>query len=172
MPGIWSKCQVIYLRCLLDNNLIQSGFVTAKNKLLPRLSQKNFTKPPIPRAELDSLDNGVDLLIKIKNILKVEKYYIAVDAMCIIQQLHRAARDGPEIFPPFVSNRLKRILQKIVLDRLIFVKSAKNVADLGTKPIVLEKMSENWFKGPSFIRKNWNLNMRVPSSKIFEKKTF
>ena len=117
--------------------MIQSGFVTAKNKLLPRLSQKSLERPPIPRAELDSLDNGVELLLKIKNILKVDNYYIAVDAMCIIQQLFRACKDGPEIFPPFVCNRLRRILQKIDLKRIIFVRSGENFADLGTKPMLL-----------------------------------
>ena len=32
-------------------------------------SQKNFARPPMPRAELDALDNGVDLLFKL--VLKI-----------------------------------------------------------------------------------------------------
>ena len=95
--------------------------------------------------------------------LKFSEFVHFLDSR-IVQDMIRKDSYG---FGTYAGLRVAEIQQKTDVDNWFHIESAENVADLGTKPIVLEKMSENWFKGPNFIRENWNLNMRIPSSKNF-----
>ena len=155
--GIHAKSIVIYARALLDDGSIVIGLVTAKSRLNQKRIRKTEDATNVPNYELDSLNDGCDLLEKIKEILKIYEYYIAIDANVVLQQIQKAKLNGCGIFKKFTANRIRNILSKVDPDFILYINTASNPADLGSKPLLAEKQQDLWFYGSPIFRKKWDL---------------
>ena len=87
-------------------------------------------------------------------MLIIYEYYIAIDANVVLQQIHKAKLNGCGIFKKFTANRIRNILSKVDPDFILYINTASNPVDLGSKPLLAEKQQDVWFYGSPIFRKN------------------
>lgn len=80
-----------------------------------------------------------------------------MDANVVLQQIHKAKINGCGIFKKFTANRRRNILSKIDPDLILYINTASNPADLGSKPLLAEKQQDLWFYGAPIFRKTRKL---------------
>ena len=74
------------------------------------------------------------------------------------------------LYKQFVVNRVSKILEKEYI-KWYYVPTKQNPADIGSRGSLLNKISDIWWKGPSWIavNKKWPDQPSLSESKEFEK---
>jgi hypothetical protein len=152
------------------NGKIYVKFVAAKSRVAP---VKN--KLTIPRLELLSIVLATELLEKLKNAWNIcsnENVIVFNDSQVAISWLQR---DENEL-KMFVANRVKLIKTRLNVEKIFYVTSEDNIADLATRKCKYSDfIASRWFSGPEFLLTKelnlkeikFNSDLEVKRTKLF-----
>ena len=128
------------------------------------ISKKNLT---IPRLELVSAHMASNLIGNVKAALKschVRSISGWTDSTVVLHCLNRQG-----LYKQFAVNRVSKILEKGYI-KWYYVPIKQNPADIGSRGILLSKILDIWWEGPSWIAENkWSHQPTLSESKESEK---
>ena len=159
-----AMCTAAYLRWSLSNGSFESCLWAAKTRVTPLL------KDTIPRSEMKScvMSTRLGKDIKENGGLEVSKTTYILDSSCTLALLKKDSGALKE----FMGNKVSEVLQTATPDQFFHVKSADNIADLGTRmdatPADADLGSE-WQCGPSWLKldfKDWPVSQDTSSAEI------
>ena len=139
-----------------DNNIVTSCGVVHQRSVTNQalfvgkscISKKNLT---IPRLELVSAHMASNLLGNVKAALKschVRSISGWTDSTVVLHCLNRQG-----LYKQFAVNRVSKILEKGYI-KWYYVPIKQNPADIGSRGILLSKILDIWWEGPSWIAEN------------------
>lgn len=136
---------VIYARWL-EGGVYKSNIVCSKTKVAPL---KGLT---IPKLELEAAVLLAKMVARVckQNQLSTDAVICFTDAKVVLSWLNKP----PEKWNPFVSNRVRKIIDLIPNTKWFYVGTKENPADLATRGISADLFSEVesvWLEGPTFL---------------------
>ncbi|CAH4020416.1 unnamed protein product [Pieris brassicae] len=138
-----NKAYAAVIYCRINNKV---SLVAAKTKLVPVKG-----KISIPRGELCGAVLLTKLFNKVKACLGYNKIkcYGWTDSMVTLGWI----QGQPEKWKPFVSNRVKQIVQDMPSNTWRYVKSEENPADCASRGISVKQLEMHslWWNGPSWL---------------------
>ena len=143
-----AMCAVVYIRWNLKEGGVHTCLVTAKTRVTP------LKRMTIPRIELQAAVIGIRLCKTVQESIRLEfqePIYIS-DSKCTLATL---AKDSV-VLNEFTVNRVVEVLEHSKLPQWYHVKSADNIADIGTRMnATVEDIAEGgrWQVGPDWLRK-------------------
>ena len=136
---------------MLDDDSIQTAFVTAKMTVGPR------PKVTIPRLELLALRGAVLLSKIVRAAFQVDKqdiYYLS-DSGIILCQVRRGVREGRNKLKAVVVNQVKHTISELVgLDHILYIRTDQNPTDYVSRGTTSKHLmsSSIWHRGPEFLQ--------------------
>ena len=142
---------VVYLRTLTSDGRIYVAFVCGSSKVLPKgTSLKGQLS--IPRAELCAADELAKRILDIENEIKIPQLQ-PTQLFTDSRDVHQWITNTTDNFKRYVTSRRDRICRLTSPSQWHYIQSEYNPADIGTRPITVEKLKEStWIKGPTFLR--------------------
>lgn len=135
---------MLFLRYENSFGQMDSTLIISKSRVAP---MKSMT---IPRLELCAAVLLADLTKFAKtsiNVIKPNKVYLWTDSEIVLHWIHGNSTK----WKPFVANRINKILNLTNGAEWNYVPSKENPADLISRGASSERLTEFWFKGPSWL---------------------
>ncbi|XP_071827786.1 uncharacterized protein [Apostichopus japonicus] len=133
----------VYIRWEVDNDKYETRFITAKSRVAP------LKKLTVPRLELQAAVMAARLssTFKEETTLEISETVYMTDSMIVLGWIHSEART----FKPFVSARIGEIQSRSDPTQWKHVPGDINPADDISRGVPVEKLSDRWITGPSFL---------------------
>ena len=143
-------CHVIYLRTEMSDGSIHVAFIAGSSKVLPKgTSLKGQLS--IPRAELCAADELAKRLLEIEDEIKIPTL-LPTQLFTDSEDVRNWISNTTAQFPRYITSRRNRICNLTSQCQWHYVPSEHNPADIGTRPITVQKLKESsWLTGPSFL---------------------
>ena len=138
-------CAVAYIRQTKDEE-VTVRFCMAKGKVTPLKGKKTT-----PRLELMGLELASRLSLHIANTIHIPigRVQLWTDSGTTLDWLQIRDRN----LQTFVKNRCNAITQRIPTDQIRWVSGEENPADIGTRGLLTEDLTNStWTQGPSFLK--------------------
>ncbi|XP_075990300.1 uncharacterized protein LOC142985947 [Anticarsia gemmatalis] len=137
---------VIYIKVIKQNE-IDIKLMVGKSRLVPCENEVS-----LPRLELCGALLLSEVMIKIKQALSPDvdiKVHGWTDSMAVLGWL----QGNPDRWKPFVSNRVRKIVEVMPPDWWHYVKSAENPADCASRGLTASQLRLHpiWWQGPAWL---------------------
>jgi Pao retrotransposon peptidase/Family of unknown function (DUF5641)/Protein of unknown function (DUF1759) len=133
-----------YVRAILDTGEIKCDLILSKARVAP------IKVTTIPRLELQAavLASELHKFITVEMNLTVDDIYFWTDSKIVLGYINNEVRR----YKIFVANRVQRIRNNSPFEKWHYIPSSDNPADIASRGCPLSELSEDWFRGPRFLR--------------------